>query len=243
MNQVNEPRKSDPAAPRVVVLIPAHNEAARIADTVRAARSIAGVSRVMVVDDGSEDGTADAAKAAGAQVIEILNNVGKGAALEHGAKRAEDADIVLLLDGDLGATAAQGSLLLAPVIAGEADMTIATFPKPSAKAGFGLVMRLARAGITAMGGPFEATAPLSGQRAITAECMTLTRPFATGYGVEVALTVRALRHGMRLMEVPTTMAHAATGRNLAGFVHRGRQFVHVALALTRLALEPRHPRR
>ena len=47
----------------------------------------------------------------------------------------ENADIVLLLDADLGATASQAALLLAPLLAGEADMTIATFPRPTARPG------------------------------------------------------------------------------------------------------------
>jgi hypothetical protein len=223
----------------VAVLIPAHNEAERIATTVAAARTIPGVTRVLVVDDASDDDTAARAEDAGAKVVRLRNNVGKGAALEAGAMRVENADVIMLLDGDLGETASQGALLLAPVRAGDADMCIATFPKPDGKAGFGLVKSLARWGIAKMGGGFKASAPLSGQRALTGECFSAVRPFATGYGVEVALTIRALRAGLRVAEVETTMTHAATGRNLAGFVHRGRQFIHVSLALARLAFERR----
>lgn len=224
----------------IACLIPAHDEAERIADTVTAALAIPGVSRVVVIDDASKDDTAQIAEQAGAKVVRLVRNVGKGAALEAGARRVEDADIVLLLDGDLGSTAAQGEALLQPVLTGDAEMSVAMFPKPAGKAGFGLVMRLARWGIARLGkSSFEAQAPLSGQRALTRECMEAVRPFATGYGVEVALSVRALRHGMRIVEVPTTMTHAATGRDLAGFVHRGRQFTHVALALVRLTFERR----
>ncbi|HET6351926.1 MAG TPA: glycosyltransferase family 2 protein [Coriobacteriia bacterium] len=221
----------------IAVLIPAHKESERIGATVEAARAIPGVTRVVVVDDGSEDATPDVAEAAGAKVVRLIFNVGKGAALEAGAARVADADIVLLLDGDLGETAAQGELLLGPVLSGEADMVVAGFPRPTGKAGFGLVKGLARFGIAQMGRGFEANAPLSGQRALTNECFATVRPFATGYGVEVALTVRALRAGFRVTEVETTMAHAATGRDLHGFIHRGRQFVHVGLALLRLAFE------
>lgn len=227
----------------IAVLIPAHDEALRIADTVESARAIPGVNRVVVVDDGSEDGTDHIAELAGAKVVRMAGQAGKGGALEAGAKRIENADIVLLLDGDLGTTAEQGALLLAPILAGDADMTIATFPRPEGKAGFGLVKRLAQWGITRYGGTFDATAPLSGQRALTRECLETTRPFAAGYGVEVALTVRALRAGMRLVEVPTTMGHAATGRDFQGFLHRGRQFIHVGLALAKLSGESRRARR
>ncbi len=223
----------------IAVLIPAHNEADRIVDTVTAARAIPNVTRVVVVDDGSVDDTAERAEAAGAKVVRLWNNVGKGAALETGAMRIENADVILLLDGDLGDTARQSALLLEPIIQGRADMVIAGFPVPSGKAGFGLVKRLARWGIRTMGDGFDATAPLSGQRALTRKCLEAVRPFASGYGVEVSLTVRARRAGLTIEEVPTTMAHASTGRDLHGFVHRGRQFVHVTIALAHLAFERR----
>jgi glycosyltransferase involved in cell wall biosynthesis len=226
----------------IAVLIPAHNEAATIAETVSAARSIPGVTRVVVVDDGSEDETDRLAESAGAKVVRMYGNVGKGAALEAGAMRVENADMVLLLDGDLGATASQGALLLEPILGGRADMSIAAFPRPTGKAGFGLVKNLARRGIHVLGGSdFTPTAPLSGQRAITNDCLRAIRPFSAGYGVEVGATVRALRAGFRIEEVPTTMSHAATGRDIRGFVHRGRQFVHVLSALIKLAFE-RWPR-
>jgi glycosyltransferase involved in cell wall biosynthesis len=227
-----------------VVLIPARNEAERIVATVSAARGIDGVTRVLVVDDASTDTTADLAEAARAEVVRLRTNVGKGAALDAGLASVRGAaDVLLLLDGDLGASASQGAALLAPIAAGTADMTVATFPPPQGKAGFGLVKGLARFGIRLLGGAagrgFAASAPLSGQRAMTRACWQKVTPFAFGYGVEVALTVRGLRAGMRVVEVPTTMVHAASGRDAAGFAHRGRQFAHVGLALLRLAFEPR----
>jgi glycosyltransferase involved in cell wall biosynthesis len=229
---------------RIAVLIPAHNEEERVAATVRAAVAISGVTRVVVVDDGSTDATAHLAESAGAEVIRLPGNLGKGAALEAGADTVADADVVLLLDADLAETAEQGVLLLAPVLAGDAGMVIATFPPTKGKAGFGLVKNLARWGIRALGdGRFEAQAPLSGQRAMTRACLSAIRPFSSGYGAEVGITIHALRAGMRVVEVDTTMAHAATGRDIAGFAHRGRQFVHVAAALAGLALQRTPPRR
>lgn len=224
----------------VIALIPAHNEGARIAATVRAACGVKQIDRLIVIDDGSSDGTADIARDAGAEVLVIERNVGKGAALDVGlaAIRAE-AGIVVLLDGDLGTSAEQAELLIEPVLSGSADMSVARFPRPPGKAGFGLVMTLARWGIRRLGGPFDAQAPLSGQRALTQGALDACTPFAFGYGVEVALTIRALRAGLRVVEVPTTMQHAATGRDLAGFRHRGRQFTHVLNALVRLSFERR----
>jgi glycosyltransferase involved in cell wall biosynthesis len=83
----------------IVVVIPAHDEAPRIAAVIEAARAFL---RVVVVDDGSSDATADVARAAGAEVIEQRPNQGKGAALRAGFRKAldEGADAILTLDAD-----------------------------------------------------------------------------------------------------------------------------------------------
>lgn len=222
---------------RFVAVIPARNEATTVAATVTAALAVEGVARAIVVDDASTDGTAERAASAGAEVLRLPRRAGKADALERGMALLAADDGALLLDADLGETAAQAVLLTGPLVAGEADMVVATFPKPSAKAGFGLVKGLARGGIRRFGGGFEASAPLSGQRALTPAAIAAVRPLTGGFGAEVTMTVRVLRAGLRIREVPTTMAHRASGRDIAGFAHRGRQFAHVALALARLALE------
>ncbi|RYD02512.1 hypothetical protein N752_24600 [Desulforamulus aquiferis] len=66
---------------------------------------------------------------------------------------------------------------------------------------------------------------------MTRSVLTRILPFASGYGVEVALTIRVAREGFIVLEVPTGMSHAETGRDLKGFMHRGKQFVHVAKVL------------
>lgn len=221
----------------VVAVVPARNETATVAATVSAVLAIPAVSAVLVVDDASTDGTAETAEAAGAVVLRLPRNVGKGAALEAGLGGASEADMVLLLDADLAATAEEAACLLPPLLSGEADMTIAVLPRPAGSGGFGLVKGLARWGIARMGDGFAATAPLSGQRALTRAAVAAVRPIGFGYGAEVVMTVRALRAGMRIREVPARMAHRATGRDLAGFAHRGRQFAHVARALLALRRE------
>jgi len=237
--RLEQMRATLPENPLVVALIPALNEEDRITQTVKAVQSIPQVGRVVVIDDGSKDNTAQLAVDAGARTIRSTRNVGKGPVLEHAAKQHEDADIILLLDADLGDTAAQASLLLEPVLSGELDMSIARFPKPTGKAGFGLVKNLARFEIRRSGGDdADFQAPLSGQRAITRNCLDSIRPFARGYGVEVVLTARALRKGYRVAEIETTMSHKATGRTFRGFYHRGRQFRDVLGAVILLILKP-----
>ncbi len=215
-----------------VVLMPARNEESRIGETVRAALSIEGVLHVVVADDASNDHTSRAATEAGAHVVRLHRHGGKGEALTRAlslAKRLPGGlpPIVLLLDADLAGTASQASALLAEVAAGRADMAIAGFPPAESGAGFGKVKGLAAQAIRSVDPTLEFTSPLSGQRAIRAECLELLMPFAKGYGVEVALTVRALRQGMRVVEIPLTMTHATTGNDIRGIAHRARQYLDV----------------
>lgn len=224
----------------VIALVPAHNEAGRISATVTATASVAGIDRVVVIDDGSGDDTASLARAAGAEVIALPRNRGKGAALQAGLDAIRtDADIVVLLDADLGPSAGEATALLEPIVAGDADMTIAILPTPAGSGGFGLVKGLARLGIARLADGFQARSPLSGQRALNARAMKAAARFAHGYGAEVALTIRVVRAGLRVAEVPAPMTHAATGKDVAGFLHRGRQFADVLAALARVALERR----
>ncbi len=217
------------------VLIPAYNEAETISQTVRAVLEVPGVRRVLVVDDGSGDDTARRAAEAGALVVRLEKNQGKGAALNRGAALLE-GPFLAFLDADLGESARELEKLARPVLAGEADLAIASFPRLSGAGGFGLVKGLARLGIFLLGG-VSLTSPLSGQRVLTRAVLEAVLPFAPGYGVEVAMTVRAARRGFRIVEVPTAMRHRTTGRDLKGFLHRGRQFWHVLRALAGLVLE------
>lgn len=213
----------------ISVLIPAYNEEDLIAETVKAAIKVPHVGQLIVVDDGSQDGTALKAKEAGAQVISLGSNYGKGEALNRGIPYINQP-VVALLDGDLGESASQLELLAGPVLDNKADMTIATFPPVKKAGGFGLVKGLARTGIYLRTG-LRLEAPLSGQRVMRREVLDAVAPFASGYGVELAMTIKAARCGFRIQEVPTTMFHRVTGRDLSGFMHRGRQFKDVLLAL------------
>lgn len=212
------------------VIIPARDEADRIAATVRAAQALPGVAEVIVVDDGSADDTAAVAAGAGAVVARHARNRGKAAAMETGADRAA-GDLLLFLDADLGATAAEAAALLGPVRRGEADVSVATFPVvPGRGGGRGLVVRLARWGVRRLTGR-ELSAPLSGQRCLTRAAFTAARPLAPGFGVETAMNVDVLRAGFCVVEVPTRMDHRVTGNDWRAQLHRTRQLRDVARAL------------
>ncbi|MDI6870042.1 MAG: glycosyltransferase family 2 protein [Bacillota bacterium] len=217
--------------PRVTVLIPALNEAATIAATVRAVKATGLVDEVIVIDDASEDGTGRLAEEAGARVLRRAARGGKGGALNAGLAEAR-GEVIVALDADIGESASEVRHLIAPVLAGQADLTIARFPRARRKGGFGLVKGLARWGIRRLTG-LEMESPLSGQRAMRRAVIEDLGGFASGFGVEVGMTIDAARRGFRVREVPVRMSHRETGRDLAGFLHRGRQFLHVVRELLR----------
>jgi Glycosyl transferase family 2 len=207
---------------RVTAVVAARNEAGRVGATVRAIRRIEAVDEIVVADGGSEDGTAEDARAAGARVLVGPRGGGKGGSLEGAVARSEPADVYLLLDADLGDTAIEGRVVLDEVVSGRADLAIGVLPRQAGHGGIRLVKRAARVLVRALSG-FRPEEPLSGQRALTVEVMAAVRPFAPGFGVEAAMTVDAVRAGFRVVEVPVAMTHAVTGRDLAGFRHRARQ--------------------
>lgn len=215
----------------VCCIVPAYNEAERVGTTVKALFDTGRIDRVLVVDDGSTDGTADVARSAGAEVVRLGVNRGKGNALNEGVARLE-AEIVLLADADLGSCAARLCPLIDAVEAGS-DLAIASFRSPG---GFGVAKRVAHYSIRWLGGR-ALESPLSGQRAISGRALRAVSPLPRGWGVEVAMTVRALWLGLRIVEVPLALEHRATARSLAGFRHRGRQCLSVLGTSLSLFLE------
>ena len=190
--------------------------------------------RCLSIDDGSEDETPFVAYDAGARVFQLDSNAGKGAAMNAGVKEVE-ADIFLVIDADLGASAAETHRLLEPLIADQADMSIALMKAPPGhRGGFGFVQRLSRWAIRKYGGA-EVSAPLSGQRAMTRKLIEDIGGFERGFGVETALTIDALRKGYRIVEVPLPLTHRVTGRDIKGFLHRGRQFWDIVRAVKKEA--------
>jgi glycosyltransferase involved in cell wall biosynthesis len=228
---------ADPA-PALAAIVAARNEADRIADTLAALRGALPRAALWVADDASTDGTAEAAMMAGAQVVSRGRPHGKGANVSAAAAAALSAEpvpeVVLLCDGDLGSSAAGLLPLVEAVERGECDVAVAAFSR-RVGGGFGAALGFARWAIRRRCG-LETGAPISGQRALRVEVLRATLPFATGYGIEVGMTIDATRAGYRLREYELDLSHRATGRNLAGFVHRARQLTDFA----RVYLSRRH---
>ena len=211
----------------LAVIVAARNEADRIAPTVSTLRRAFPAAAIWVADDASEDGTAEMAISAGAQVVSRGRPHGKGANVTAAAEAALSEDpppaIVLLCDGDLGDSAAQLVPLVEAVQRGDCDLAVAAFAN-RVGGGFGLALGSAHWAIRRLCG-FDAKAPISGQRAMRTEVLREVLPFARGYGMELGMTVDAVRAGCRVDEYELDLSHRATGRSFAGFLHRGRQLL------------------
>lgn len=219
---------SDPEP--IAVVVAARNEADRIGGTLAALRDAFPGAALWVADDASGDGTAEVAMAAGAQVVSRGRPHGKGANVTAAAEAVLSGEpapaLVLLCDGDLGASAAALAPLVEAVQRGECDLAVAAFSR-RVGGGLGVALGFARWAIRRRCG-LETTAPISGQRAMRVEALRATLPFAHGYGMEIGMTIDAVRAGYRLREYELDLSHRATGRSLAGFAHRASQLIDFA---------------
>ncbi len=204
---------------RLTVLVAARDEEERIGATVRSLRALLPDAEIVVADDGSRDDTAHAAESAGARVVRLQRR-GKGQALALAEREAAPGPL-LLCDADIAGD-------LRPLLGSDADLAIAVFTRREG-GGVGLAKGTARALIRLRGG-FDAREPLSGQRGLSGRARATLFPVAAGFGVETRMTIDASRADLDIQEVELDLSHRPTGRDLLGFVHRGRQLADLLLA-------------
>jgi polyisoprenyl-phosphate glycosyltransferase len=173
---------------QVSVIIPAYNEAGRIGAVLSVLRQARGLSEIIIVDDGSTDGTFEAIPSGnGFRALRLEPNRGKGAALLAGAEESR-GEVLLFLDADLvGLQPNQIEALLTPIVRQEAEMSIAVFT----------------AGRWRTDWAQKLVPGISGQRAMTREFFfSLSGLEKTRYGVETALSQAAARRKLRVARVP-----------------------------------------
>jgi glycosyltransferase involved in cell wall biosynthesis len=211
--------------PGPVVIVAAQNEVKRIGAALDALSAAFPEARLMVADDASTDGTQTEAMRHGAWLVSRRKPHGKGGNVTATAEAAVgefgDEVAVLLCDADLGGSAGELVPLVDAVETGRCDLAVARFATPEG-GGFGFTLGYARRAVQRTCGT-SVDSPLSGQRAMRISTLRELIPFAAGWGLEVGMTIDALRAGLRVEEIELPLTHRPTGRTPAGFLHRAGQ--------------------
>lgn len=209
----------------ISIIIPAFNEEHYLPITLDTLNKNRFWDEIIIIDDGSTDKTASVPLPIGARLIKHEKNSGKGQAIFTGIQNCR-GEYLVFLDADLGDTAYLAEKLIEPVKLGNADMAIAKFPPINKAGGFGIVKRFAKIGIKRLTG-MELNEPLSGQRCIRKEILSINTNYNVGFGFEVALTLDVLRAGYSIYEIELPFRHRELGRTWRGFYHRGRELIHI----------------
>jgi glycosyltransferase involved in cell wall biosynthesis len=193
---------------RVQALIPAFNEAGTIAQVVRGVSPH--VAAVCVVDDGSTDGTADAARIAGAEIIVNPGDRGKGAAIRAGLARVLERDCthVLLMDGDLQHLPEEAPLLIAEAERTGADVVLGErrFERQAMPASRYHANRIGSLALSRFLG-LAIRDTQCGFRLFKADAIRGLRLRARGYDIETEMLVKLKRRGGRIAGVPITAVY------------------------------------
>ena len=208
--------------PRIAVIIPALNEAGNIRRLVAETLDILPV-QVIVVDNGSTDLTAEEASAGRAQVV-YEPRQGYGYACAAGVAAAQDAEVLVFLDGDYSSLPSELPVILAPILDGRADLVLGSRPlghiapgamPPQQRFGNWLAARLMNLlyGLTITDlGPY---------RAIQRTLLDALDMREMTYGWPTEMMVKAARRGARFVEVPVSFHSRQAGRSKISGTLRG----------------------
>lgn len=216
-------------SPKIVVVVPAHNEMNTVESVVRSLRAHA--QEVIVVDDASMDATGERARSSGATVLRIDPSRGYDGAIERGfleaAKRG--ADIIVTFDADGEHDAADIPRILAPILSGYADVVVGQRPRIRhwGEMIFSLYTRYR----------FGIVDPLCGLKAYRRTVYDAVGHFDSKHSIGTELMVQSLRRGFRVFPVPITL-HERIGDSSRFYQSTIRGSARVIAACFRVALLP-----
>jgi glycosyltransferase involved in cell wall biosynthesis len=230
----DEPRDRG-AAPRVAVVIPCFNEEITITEVVQQFRRELPDALLCVFDNNSTDRTVERAKAAGARVFQETRR-GKGFVVQS-IFRHIDADVFVMVDGDATYPAASVHALIAPIIAGDADMAVGSRLHAQSHSEFNQANRWAnRLVLFLLKVVFgvRLTDVLSGYRAFNRRFVKNLALFGGGFEVETELTIKAVMKGYRIVEIPVDLvARPKESHSKVRFFRDGMLILSTILTLFR----------
>lgn len=228
--------------PKTIAAIPCFNEQQFIGDIITRAKKY--VDKVIVIDDGSTDNTSEAARAAGAEVIKHKARQGAGAATKSGfeASKANNADVLVTLDGDAQHNPDEIPQLLAPIVEGKADLVIGSRflqpnlnqsqpisinlnKSPSISINLNQMPRYRKFGIDVitwlynLGSKVKVSDSQSCFRAHSRRLLEAVNITEKGFGFSVQVLIQARKKGLVITEVPISCVYHSQGSSLNPVTH------------------------
>lgn len=197
---------------KIAVLIPCFNEELTIEEVIADFRREIPEAQICVFDNNSTDRTVEYARKMGAIILHE-HRQGKGFVVQS-MFREIDADIYIMVDGDGTYPASAMPMLIEPVLRGDADMVVGSRLSPTSRSQFRLLNRLGNHFfLFLMHGLFHARINdmLSGYRVFNREIVKQLPLLSTGFEIETELTIKALKRGYRVMELPVDLSSRPDG--------------------------------
>ena len=204
----------------LVAIIPAFNEEEALPDVI--AKTLKYVDKVIIVNDGSIDKTAEVAIEAGAEVINHSTNLGKGEALKSGFKAVGNDSIIITIDGDGQHNPDEIPDLIKPIIENGADLVNGSRymngPEENTPAYRRVGQRVLDIATNISAG-ITVTDSQSGFRAFAPKSKSCFRFKETGFGIESEMLVDAAEAGLKIVEVPITVRYDVDGSTKDPITH------------------------
>ena len=197
---------------KITAIMPAYNEELCISGIILGSKKY--VDRVIVVDDGSTDNTAEIAALAGAKVIRHSSNKGKGAALKTGFKAARTSEVIVTLASDGQHNPKEIPKLIAPIINGEADIVNGSRYINGNKKDTPSYRRIGQTVLdkaTNLGSGLDITDSQSGFRAFIGHSLPIFRFNHSDFAIESEMLMDAANAGLRIKEVEIGVRYDVDG--------------------------------
>ena len=214
--------------PPITALLPAYNEEVSIGSVVLRTRQFA--DRVIVVDDGSSDRTAEVAALAGAEVIRHPENRGKGAALKTGFESLNGDSVIVTIDTDGQHDPADIPRLVQPILRGEADMVNGSRYLNGDKKDTPFYRRVGQMVLdtaTNFDAGLSVTDSQSGFRAFSGRAKDVFRFHQNGLAIESEMLADAAAAGLRIKEVEIGVRYDVDGSSEHPVAHGVRVLIKV----------------
>jgi len=198
--------------PRIAVLIPCYNEELTVGQVIADFQIELPGADLYVFDNNSSDGTVEIARNAGAHVA-FERRQGKGYVIQAMFREVQ-ADIYVIVDGHGTYPASEAHRLLDPIVRGEADMTVGSRLMTRSESEFKALNRFGNIFFLRVINfifKIKLTDILSGYRAFSRDFVKNVPIFGGGFEVETELTIKALAHGYRIVEVPVDLKARPVG--------------------------------